>query len=99
MTETEQFFFSSLQHNSDDRPLPNKFISIQTIPTSSFRPGFPPGLPTTTAAPSGLPSRSGSGDAPAGTSSGLPNGSGFGHFGTGMGIGGQTWKAAGSKKA
>ena len=57
------------------------------MPTSSFRPGFS-SLPPTTAAPPGLPSR---GDAPAVSSSDT---TGFGKFGTG-----QTWKAAGSKKA
>jgi translation initiation factor 4E len=88
MTDISPFFS---QHNSDDRPPPNKFLSIQTMPTSSFRPGFS-SLPPTTAAPSGLPLR---GDAPAISSSDT----GFGKFGTGMGMGGQTWKAAGSKKA
>ncbi|KAF8804426.1 translation initiation factor eIF4e [Phlegmacium glaucopus] len=86
------------QHNSDDRPPPNKFISIQSIPTSSFRPGFPSGPSTTTSTLSGLPPRSGSGDAPAGANIGSSDG-GFGNFGTGMGIGGQVWKAAGPKKA
>ena len=82
--------FIFLQHNSDDRPPPNKFLSIQTIPTSSFRPGF------SANAPSALPSRS-TGGVPPGA--GGPSDAGFGNFGTGMGIGGQTWKAAGSKKA
>ena len=82
------FFF--WQHNSDDRPPPNKFLSIQAIPTSSFRPGFPPGGITGS---SGLHSRSTSNDAHMGASD-----TGFGSFGTGVGIGGQTWKAAGSKK-
>jgi len=77
------------QHNSDDRPLPNKFLSIQSIPTSSFRPGFP-GHST-----AGLPPRSVTGDTPVGASTDT----GFSNFGTGMGIGGQAWKVAGSKKA
>lgn len=80
-----------MQHNSDDRPPPNKFLSIQTIPTSSFRPGF--SGHHSTAAPSGLPPRSGD------TSVGASTDTGFGNFGTGMGIGGQAWKMAGSKKA
>ena len=88
MTDISPFPFC--QHNSDDRPLPNKFLSIQSIPTSSFRPGFS-GHPT--AAPSGLPGRSGAGDTSATTDTG------FGNFGTGMGIGGQAWKVAGSNKA
>jgi translation initiation factor 4E len=82
--------FPFLQHNSDDRPPPNKFLSIQSMPTSSFRPGFSGHPPTT--APSGLPSRSD-------TSVGGNTDTGFGNFGTGMGIGGQAWKVAGSKKA
>jgi len=80
------------QYNSDDRPPLNKFLSIQNIPTSSFRPGFS----TTSAAPPGLPLRSATGDTTAGVST--DGRSGFGNFGTGIGIGGQTWKA-GSKKA
>ena len=86
------FRLSIFQHNSDDRPPPNKFLSIQSIPTSSFRPGFsghPPG------APSGLLTRSVTSD----TSVGASADTGFGNFGTGMGIGGQAWKVAGSKKA
>ena len=81
-----------MKHNSDDRPPPNKFLSIQSIPTSSFRPGF--SVHPSTTAPSGLPARS-TGDA----SVGAGTDSGFGNFGTGMGIGGQAWKMAGSKKA
>ena len=90
MTDISPFL---LQHNSDDRPPPNKFLSIQTIPTSSFRPGF--SGQASTASPSGLPSRSAAGD----TSVGASTDTGFGGFGTGMGIGGQAWKVAGSKKA
>lgn len=82
-----------LQHNSDDRPPPNKFLSIQSIPTSSFRPGF---SGHSSIAPSGLPPRSVLGD---NTSVGASTDTGFGNFGTGMGIGGQAWKVAGSKKA
>ena len=63
------------------------------MPTSSFRPGF--SGHSSTVAPSGLPSRSATGDASIGASADT----GFGNFGTGMGIGGQAWKAAGSKKA
>ena len=78
------------QYNSDDRPLPNKFLSIQTIPTSSFRSGF--SGHSSTAAHSGLPPRSTISDTSVGDT-------GFGNFGTGMGTGGQAWKVAGSKKA
>jgi len=28
------------QYNTEDRPLPNKFLSIQSVPQSSFRPSF-----------------------------------------------------------
>ena len=59
------------------------------MPTSSFRPGF-----SSTTVPSGLPPRSATGD-----TSGTSGDTGFGNFGTGMGIGGQAWKVAGSKKA
>ena len=90
MTDIPLFLF--LQHNSDDRPPPNKFLSIQSIPTSSFRPGF---TGQSSVAPSGLPPRS-VGDT---TAVGASTDTGFGNFGTGMGIGGQAWKVAGSKKA
>ena len=35
------------QYNNDDRPVPNKFLSIQAIPQSSYRTSFhgkPPGF-------------------------------------------------------
>ncbi|PPQ75748.1 hypothetical protein CVT26_001669 [Gymnopilus dilepis] len=68
------------QYNSDDRPPPNKFISIQAAPVSSFRSSF-----------QGLPN---SGPASAGVGGGAGIGGGaFGGFGTGVGIGAQTWKA------
>ncbi|KAJ7101618.1 translation initiation factor eIF 4e-like domain-containing protein [Mycena crocata] len=31
------------QYNTDDRPLPNKFLSIQAMPVTSYRPTFQPG--------------------------------------------------------
>ena len=68
------------QYNSDNRPPPNKFLSIQTIPyTSSFRPASSSSRPVI-------------GDTPGSAST-------DGGFGTGIGIGGQTWKSASSKKA
>ena len=79
------------QYNSDDRPPPNKFLSIQTIPTSSFRPGF--SGHSTAGAPS---ARSATSDTSAG---GASADGGFNNFGTSMGIGGHAWKVAGSKKA
>ncbi|KAJ6543967.1 translation initiation factor eIF 4e-like domain-containing protein [Mycena capillaripes] len=33
------------QYNTDDRPLPNKFLSIQAMPVTSYRPTFQPGGP------------------------------------------------------
>ncbi|KAH9025951.1 eukaryotic translation initiation factor 4E class II [Lactarius pseudohatsudake] len=49
------------QYNTEDRPLPNKFLSIQAVPQSSFRPTFhKTGSPVTV--PSELP---GPGPAPA----------------------------------
>ncbi|KAG6897307.1 hypothetical protein C0992_002609 [Termitomyces sp. T32_za158] len=83
------------QYNTEDRPLANKFISIQALPTTSFRSTFQPGsgAPGTT---NSLHSRSGSTsgssvvsptDGPAGA--GLYSASAFGNFGSGLG----TWKA------
>ncbi|PPQ78443.1 hypothetical protein CVT24_001419 [Panaeolus cyanescens] len=72
------------QYNSDDRPPPNKFLSIQAVPQSSFRPSFqgPPGTQ--------LPQPGGAGGAAGGA---------FGGFGTGMGIGGAgLWKAGGKRQ-
>lgn len=37
----------ALQYNNDDRPVPNKFLTIQAIPQSSYRTSFhgkPPGF-------------------------------------------------------
>ncbi|KAF8168893.1 eukaryotic translation initiation factor 4E-1A [Pholiota molesta] len=57
---------------------PNKFLSIQSAPASSFRSSFqgPPAVPASVPAVSTGPVAA------------------FGGFGTGMGIGGQVWKAA-----
>jgi translation initiation factor 4E len=92
------------QFNSDDRPPPNKYLSIQSAPTSSFRSSFQ-GPPSAAGAVG--PLSAGAGHVPArsfggGDISGLPAagpGATFGGFGTGMGIGGQVWKAAGAKRA
>ncbi|KDR76523.1 hypothetical protein GALMADRAFT_67384 [Galerina marginata CBS 339.88] len=69
------------QFNSDDRPLPNKFLSIQSVPTTGFRSSFQ--APPTSAGASGPLS--------AGTA-GVPGPAAFATFGTGMGIGGAGWK-------
>lgn len=81
------------QFNSEDRPPPNKFLSIQSAPASSFRASFQGNPPSAQNAASGhAPTRSyGGGDA-------APV-AGFGGFGTGMGIGGQVWKAGSTKRA
>ncbi|KAF5318615.1 hypothetical protein D9619_010975 [Psilocybe cf. subviscida] len=72
------------QYNSDDRPPPNKFLSIQSIPNSSFRPSFQqPAAPGSATQPLSALASGHTGP-----------GAAFGGFGTGMGIGGQVWKAA-----
>jgi translation initiation factor 4E len=35
-----KFVLLLYQYNTEDRPLPNKFLSIQAVPQSSFRPSF-----------------------------------------------------------
>ncbi|KAF8970337.1 translation initiation factor eIF 4e-like domain-containing protein [Flammula alnicola] len=83
------------QFNSDDRPPPNKFLSIQSVPASSFRSSFqgPPGG-AGVAGPTGVSALPVTSHTPA-----TGPGAAFGGFGTGMGIGGQVWKAAGAKRA
>ncbi|KAF8156591.1 translation initiation factor eIF 4e-like domain-containing protein [Crassisporium funariophilum] len=92
--------------NSDDRPLPNKFLSIQAIPTTSYRSSFQaPAAPSSSSAPPGrvdAPPAAAVAAAAAGGGGGAAGGAGtgtgtFGGFGTGMGIGGQAWKAAGKR--
>ncbi|KAH0581835.1 hypothetical protein H2248_011513 [Termitomyces sp. 'cryptogamus'] len=84
------------QYNTEDRPLPNKFLSIQALPTTSFRSTFQSG-----GAPSTNPIHSRSGSLRGGTdlsvvspidgpaSAGLNSTGAFGNFGSGLG----TWKA------
>ncbi|KAF8886818.1 translation initiation factor eIF 4e-like domain-containing protein [Infundibulicybe gibba] len=67
------------QYNTDDRPLPNKFLSIQSMPTTSFRSTFQGGNGPLSAGGHGPQSASSAG------------GAAFGSFG--MGIGGG-WKGA-----
>lgn len=64
------------QYNTEDRPLPNKFISIQSLPTTSYRSSF-----------QSLPGGGGAGSSPAGPG---PMGGAFAGFG--VGIGGSSWK-------
>ncbi|KAI9462867.1 eukaryotic translation initiation factor 4E class II [Lactarius psammicola] len=86
------------QYNTEDRPLPNKFLSIQAVPQSSFRPTFhtntKTGSPVT--APSELPGP-GPGPGPTGASSGPPGGA-FAGFGVTGGVlggapGGGGWRS------
>lgn len=63
----------SEQYNNDDRPTPNKFLSIQALPQTSYRSTFP-GKPSSTGATT-----------PDGTVTSIPGGA-FGSFGVG-GIG------------
>ncbi|KAJ7723458.1 translation initiation factor eIF 4e-like domain-containing protein [Mycena maculata] len=89
------------QYNTDDRPLPNKFLSIQAMPVTSYRPTFQP--------QAGPPSRIGSHGRTESVGTGaspytpiepsVPNSAGpasgaFGSFG--IGIGGAAWR--GSKR-
>lgn len=85
------------QYNTDDRPLPNKFLSIQTLPSSSFRPTFQPGSggqsrPTghEQQGPVGM-----TGPPGVGPLGGAGIGGAFGNFGTGPGVGGAAWKSKG----
>ncbi|KIY53482.1 translation initiation factor eIF4e, partial [Fistulina hepatica ATCC 64428] len=72
------------QFNTDDRPLPNKFLSIQALPGTGFRTSFhgAPNTPARTNPAQGFISPV-SADAPAGA---------FGGFGVGTGIGGAAWR-------
>ncbi|EIW74391.1 translation initiation factor eIF4e [Coniophora puteana RWD-64-598 SS2] len=64
------------QYNTDDRPLPNKFLAIQAMPNSTFRPTFShrqstgPGTPTTPGVPLGLPPVQDMGSTPMGAGPG-----------------------------
>jgi len=69
------------QYNSEDRPSASKFLSIQSAPSSSFRPTFQqPANPGSQNQSSAAPPRS------------FANNDSFSGFGTGQGIGG--WKGA-----
>ncbi|KAF7437509.1 hypothetical protein PC9H_004350 [Pleurotus ostreatus] len=80
------------QYNTEDRPLPNKFISIQSLPSTSFRAGFQGGggTPTTAEHPS-TPHQATSGHAHSlsqGASGGTNAQQAYGAFGSfGVGIG------------
>ncbi|KAI0371353.1 translation initiation factor eIF4e [Pilatotrama ljubarskyi] len=79
------------QYNNDERPVPNKFLSIQAIPQSSFRTSFhgkPPGFNSPVSAPGEGPQiGAGAGPGPSG-----PGGA-FAGFGVGGGGAlGQGWR-------
>ncbi|TFK39314.1 translation initiation factor eIF 4e-like domain-containing protein [Crucibulum laeve] len=82
------------QYNSDDRPPPNKFISIQSMPTTSYRSSFQTGSSTPGHGPTrsfgGGPGFGGDSPASAGP---VIGGGAFGSFGVGIGAG--TWKPRG----
>ncbi|KAF8067700.1 translation initiation factor eIF 4e-like domain-containing protein [Lyophyllum atratum] len=85
------------QYNTDDRPMANKFLSIQTVPTTSYRSSFQAGGAPPSAGGHGH-TKSFGGNGPPGSAisptdvsaSGGPIGAGaFGNFGVGLG---GTWK-------
>ncbi|KAJ7664694.1 translation initiation factor eIF 4e-like domain-containing protein [Mycena rosella] len=88
------------QYNTDDRPLPNKFLSIQALPMTSYRPTFqPPGTPAGRLAGHGRTESVGAGASGPYTpieqsvpASAGPAGA-FGSFGIGIG-GGAAWRGA-----
>ncbi|KAH7925031.1 translation initiation factor eIF4e, partial [Leucogyrophana mollusca] len=71
------------QYNTDDRPLPNKFLSIQAMPSTSFRSTFGPGsaLPAPGRGAGSFGAVSPTNDPPATMSAG----GAFGSFGIGIG--------------
>jgi len=79
------------QYNTDDRPLPNKFLSIQAMPQTSYRSSFAPGHSHSKSFGQGSNQSpvEGSGPLSAGPVVGAPQGGAFGNFGVG-GIG--SWK-------
>lgn len=97
------------QYNTDDRPLPNKFLSISALPSTSYRPSFNPSSPAAAHGPgharggsvnlpSGLGPNGGANGAgmetpPASAGPGIGGGGAFGSFGIGIGGG---WRGAGA---
>ncbi|KAF8638731.1 hypothetical protein AX16_010454 [Volvariella volvacea WC 439] len=73
------------QYNTEDRPLPNKFLSIQAIPNSSYRSSFQPAAPSPIGAGGIHPRQYGAGafgnDAQAAGASPINGGGAFGSFG------------------
>ncbi|VDB87811.1 unnamed protein product [Peniophora sp. CBMAI 1063] len=79
------------QYNTEDRPLPNKFLSIQAVPVSGFRSSFhsKPGTPST---PS--PISAGERDAPGPIQPPQQGGGAFAGFGVGGLGGGGGWRGS-----
>ncbi|KAJ6583196.1 translation initiation factor eIF 4e-like domain-containing protein [Mycena sp. CBHHK59/15] len=80
------------QYNTDDRPLPNKFLSIQAMPVTSYRPTFAPRHARTESA-GGDGSPYTPIDAPNVPASAGPASGAFGNFGIGIG-GSAAWRGA-----
>ncbi|KAJ7283239.1 translation initiation factor eIF 4e-like domain-containing protein [Mycena rebaudengoi] len=90
------------QYNSDDRPLANKFLSIQAMPITSYRPTFPQGglAPGGRMGSHGRTESIGAGSTPYtpiegqnGPASAGPASGAFGSFGIGIG-GAAAWRGA-----
>lgn len=73
------------QYNTEDRPPPNKFLSIQSMPVTGFRSTFQPSAPTSAGLSGGRVSGFPSNDQPGGATAA------FGSFGMGA-LGGSSWK-------
>jgi len=78
------------QYNTDDRPLPNKFLSIQSMPTTSFRSTFGTGHGHTKSFGNNTSPTTATVEIPTSTAGGA-----FGSFGIGIGSG-SGWR--GSKR-
>ncbi|KAH7909383.1 translation initiation factor eIF4e [Hygrophoropsis aurantiaca] len=83
------------QYNTDDRPLPNKFLSIQALPTTSFRSTFGSGGAFGGGSASAFGPGPGSG-AFGGPGSAFGAGSAFGGPGSALAFGGASASAQGS---
>lgn len=80
--------FCCFQYNTEDRPLPNKFLSIQAMPTTSYRSTF--GASATHIHKSSFGNVT-SPTSEAGTPASTASGGAFGSFGIGN-IGGTGWR-------
>ncbi|TFK70121.1 translation initiation factor eIF4e [Pluteus cervinus] len=80
------------QYNTEDRPLPNKFLSISSMPNTSFRAGFPTPQATNPRPFAAFTGGANDASSPASAGPGAANAGAGGAFGSfGVGIGG--WKA------